>query len=283
MGQLLTARTRAQAKKVGATLVMVFVAIVMLIPILIMLSGSLKSASDFANTPLVLIPGQLFTGNYESVLGDANFLSHWYFNSVWVVSLQIVFRLIITVTAAYAFAKLEFPFKNTIFLFCLGLMMIPQDTTLIGRFLLYREMGLIDSHWALILPAMADVLMLFMVRQFFLTLPKDLDEAALIDGCSSLQTFLRIVLPLSIPVLMTVILFTFIWNWNDYTSPSIFIQDLPKQMLSVGLTYVSNTERGQVIPRALAGSMLVIIPTVVLFGFLQRYFVQGISTQGIKG
>lgn len=282
MGSLLR-RPRTTWRKVALTVVMSLVALVMLVPILVMLSGSFKTPVDFANSPLQLLPDRPFLGNYESVLGDANFLSRWYFNSVWVVALQIALRLLVTVTAAYAFAKLNFPFKNALFLFCLSMLMIPQDATLIGRFLLYRGMGLVDTHGALIFPAMADVLMLFMVRQFFMTLPRDLDEAALIDGCGYFQTFLKIILPLSAPVLMTVVLFTFIWNWNDYTSPSIFIQDLNKQLLSVGLTYVSNTERGQVITRALAGSMLVILPTVLLFGWLQRYFIQGISTSGIRG
>ena len=202
---------------------------------------------------------------------------------MFVVAAVIVLRLLVTVSAAYAFAKLRFPFKNVLFLAVMGALMIPSDTTLIGRFLVYKILGLIDSHWSIILPAVADVLMLFMVRQFFMTLPKDLDEAALIDGCGHLQIYTRIVLPLATPVILTLVLFTFIWTWNDYTNPSIFISDQAKQLLTVGLTYVSNTERGVIITKALAGAVLAIAPIVALFAVFQKYFVQGVAMTGIKG
>jgi multiple sugar transport system permease protein len=265
------------------TALLVVIAAVMLLPIMIMVSGSFKSPVDFGNNPASLIPQPPFFGNYQSIFADPNFFSHWYLNSVFVVTLQITLCLIVTVSAAYAFAKLNFPLKNVLFIGVLTMLMVPGDTTLIGRFLLYRSLGIIDTHLALILPAMSSVLMLFMVRQFFMTLPKELDEAALIDGCSYLQIFLRIILPLSRPVIMTVVLFTFIWSWNDYTSPSIFISDASKQLLTVGLTFVANTENGIVLTRALAGSVLAIVPTVVLFAVTQRHFVQGISMTGIKG
>lgn len=268
---------------VVVTVLVALLGFVLLVPLLSMLAGSFMSPVDYLNSPLSFSLDRFYAGNYESIFRDKYFFSHWYLNSIIVVAAVIVLRLLITVSAAYAFAKLRFPFKNGLFVMVMGVLMIPSDTTLIGRFLVYKSLGIIDSHLAIILPAMADVLMLFMVRQFFITLPKDLDEAALIDGCGHLQIYVRIVLPLAVPVILTLILFTFIWTWNDYTNPSIFISSQAKQLLTVGLTYVSNTERGVIITRALAGAVLAIAPIIALFALFQKYFVQGVAMTGIKG
>ena len=283
MGQLLSLKRRRSWGKAGFTVLIALVAAVMVVPLLIMLSGSLKTPGEFAGASASLIPEQVYWGNYKSVIGDKFFFRYWYLNSLYVVVTVIALRLAITVSAAYAFAKLDFPFKNVLFFVVMGALMIPTDTTLVGRFLIYRGMGIIDTHLSIILPAMADVLMLFMVRQFFMTLPKELDEAALIDGCGHLQIYTRIVIPLAKPVIMTVILFTFIWTWNDYTNPSVFISNQQNQLLTVGLTVVSWTERGTVLTRALAGAILAIVPTIALFSLTQRFFVQGIAMSGIKG
>nr|WP_244209219.1 carbohydrate ABC transporter permease [Paenibacillus ferrarius] len=184
--------------------------------------------------------------------------------------------------AAYAFARLNFKGRNILLLISLSTLAIPPDTTIVARFLIYKYMHLINTHWALIIPAVFDVFFLFLLRQFFMGIPKELTEAAIIDGCSHYRVYFRIILPLAVPALMTMIVFSFVYIWNDYATPFIFISSEKKQMVTVGLQYFS-TQYGSNYSLQMAGAAFVILLPILLFVFAQKFFVEGITSSGIKG
>lgn len=283
MGKLLNEYSAENRKQTLFTVLTAFIGILLLIPLLYMLSASFKTPGEFSGSAGSLIPNSLFFGNYEYVMKHPFFFKIWFLNSVMVVIITIVCRFLVTVTAAYAFARLEFPFKKTLFLLAMAVMMIPTDATLVGRYLVYKSFHITDSSLALILPAMADTLILFMMRQFFMVIPSELTEAGVIDGCSHFLIYYKLILPLAKPALMTMVLFTFIWSWNDFTDPNLFISSQEKQMLTVGLYSLSATDHGTDLTKALAGAVMAIIPTIMLFSFTQKYFVEGIASSGIKG
>ena len=206
----------------------------------------------------------------------------WYWNSIRVTLITIPVRGFLVSLAAYAFARMRFRGKNALFLVFMATMMITPEATIIPRYLMYKSMGLVDTQWAIVIPAVFDVFFLFMLRQFFQTVPRELSEAAFLDGYGHFRIYLRIVLPLSKPALVTMVLFTYIWMWNDYVNPFVFINSMEKQMITTGLQFFQARE-GANYALQMAGATFAVIPTVILFTFTQKYFVQGIATSGIKG
>jgi len=253
----------------------------MIVPFLFMISASLKPQAMITAEPLKLINDTFYGQNYVLALGFPNFFQ-WYFNSIWISTVTIVLRVAGVTMAAYAFARLNIPGKNVLFVVLFSAWMVPPDTTLVARYLFIKTLGLYGSPWAVILNFTFDVFMLFMMRQFFLKVPMDITEAALIDGCSHLRIYWKIMFPLTKPALVTMTLFTFIWTWNSFMEPYIFIDTLANQTLTVGLQYFQS--RGGVdIGMMLAGATLGTLPVIVLFSASQKYFIQGIASSGIKG
>ncbi|WP_162463259.1 carbohydrate ABC transporter permease [Paenibacillus psychroresistens] len=231
--------------------------------------------------PLRIIPEKIFTGNYKTLFHH-RFYFHWYWNSIRIVLITILLRGFFVTLAAYAFAKLRFRFREMLLLLLLAFTLIPSDTTVIARYLMYKQISLIDSQWVIILPATFDVFFLFLLRQFFMGVPDELSESAIVDGCSHFKIYYKIVLPLCVPALITMSLFTFIWLWNDFVSPFLFISSMKKQMLTVGLQYFQG-EAGANYGLQMAGASLCILIPVIMFSFAQKYFIQGIALTGIKG
>ena len=262
-------------------IIFLILGLIMVIPFLFMISASFKPQAMITTEPLKFIPDSFYGTNYKLALEFPNFL-RWYFNSVWMVLVTILLRMIVVTSAAYAFARLHIPGKNIIFVALFSVWMVPPDTTLVARYLFIKTLGLYGSPWAVILNFTFDVFMLFMLRQFFMSVPKDLTEAGLIDGCSHFDIYRRIILPLTKPALVTMALFTFIWTWNSFMEPYVFIDTMANQTLTVGLQYFQS--RGGVdIGMMLAGATLGTMPVIFLFAFSQKYFIQGIASSGIKG
>ncbi len=260
-------------------------AVSMAAPFLWMVSTSLAEAGQvFAeNRPWwqEWLPTTFVWQNYWKVWQVVPF-ARWYLNSFF-VSVFITFGQVATsAMAAYAFARLEFPGRNKLFFGYLATMMIPGAVTMIPVFILLRYFGWIDSYKAMILPGIFSAYGTFMLRQFFLTLPKDLEDAAKIDGCSYLRIFWHIILPLSKPALATLTTFTFMGSWMNLMWPLIVINTPKKYTLPVGLAYfqgVHNTDWTLL----MAASMMMILPILIVFIFNQRFFVEGIKLTGIKG
>jgi multiple sugar transport system permease protein len=261
---------------------MLLLGIITIFPFIFMISGSLKPQAMITAEPLKLIPDSLYLTNYKEAFTYDNLFFKWYLNSFWIVGATIVLRVFVVTLAAYAFARLRIPGKNALFVAVFALWMIPSDTTMVARYLFIRYLHLYGSAWAVILSYTFDVFMLFMIRQFFMQVPMDLTEAAVIDGCSHFKIFYKIMFPLCKPALVTLALFTFIWTWNSFMEPYIFIDKLENQMLTVGLQFFQS-QGGLNLGMVLAGACAGTLPTVILFSYAQKYFIQGIAASGIKG
>ncbi|MNB95585.1 L-arabinose transport system permease protein AraQ [compost metagenome] len=283
MGTKLTLKSFSMNyKKLLFSVIMLLAGILMVVPFIIMISSSFKTQAMVFESPFTtIIPEKITWENFSSIFKDEYYFG-WYFNSLRVVVLTIVLRGVFVTMAAYAFAKIEFRLKNVLFLVFISTMMITPDTTIVSRFLFYKNIGLTDSYWALVLPAAFDVYFIFMLRQFMMGIPKELSEAAVLDGCGHFRIYSRIIMPLMKPPLVTMVLFTFIWSWNDYANPYVFINTIKSQTLTVGLTTFQGLG-GANYALQMAGATLAVIPTVVLFSFLQKYFVEGIASTGVKG
>lgn len=282
MGALLSARrARGTAARAALSALVLVIGLLMITPFIFMISASFKHPGLVFVEPLRLIPKVVFLGNFQRVFSDKMY-PLWYWNSIRIVLITIPLRGLAVSLAAYAFARLRFRGKNILFLLFMATMMITPEATLVPRYLLYKAFGLIDNQWAIIVPAIFDVFFLFMLRQFFMTVPRELSEAAFLDGYGHLRIYWRIILPLSMPALITMVLFTFIWIWNDYANPFVFINSMKKQLITTGLQFFQSRE-GANYALQMAGATFAVIPTVILFTFTQRYFVQGIATSGIKG
>jgi multiple sugar transport system permease protein len=288
MGALLAApgiaagrRRRELAVRTLLSVLVFSTGLFMITPFVFMLSAAFKPNGLVFVEPLRIIPKTLFLENFRRILIDRLY-PVWYWNSIRITLITIPVRGFLVSLAAYAFARMRFWGKNALFLLFMATMMITPEATIIPRYLMYKGMGLVDTQWAIVVPAVFDVFFLFMLRQFFQTVPRELSEAAFIDGTGHFWVYSRIVLPLSKPALVTMVLFTFIWMWNDYVNPFVFINSMEKQMITTGLQFFQARE-GANYALQMAGATFAVIPTVILFTFTQKYFVQGIATSGIKG
>lgn len=260
-------------------------AVTMAAPFFWMVSTSLKEAGQVFSDAKVWwqewLPTTFVWGNYLKVWQVVPF-AQFYLNSI-LASLCITAGQVATsAMAAYAFARLRFPGRDKLFFGYLATMMIPGAVTMIPVFILLRSLGWIDSYKALILPGIFSAYGTFMLRQFFLTLPKDLEDAAKIDGCSYRRIFWHIILPLSKPALATLTTFTFMGSWMNLMWPLIVVNTHTKYTLPVGLAYFQGVH-GTDWTLLMAASMMMVLPILIVFLFNQRFFVEGIKLTGIKG
>ena len=219
--------------------------------------------------------------NYVEVVRKIPF-GRFYLNSLIVATVTTIGVLITSSMAAYSFARIDYPFRDTLFLAYLGTLMIPGQVTMIPVFILFKRIGLIDTLWALILPGMFTAYGTFLLRQFFLSIPRDLEEAAIIDGATRFRIYTTIVLPLSKAALATLATFTFMWQWNDFMWPLIVINTQTKMTIPVGLAHFQGMYSTQW-TLLMAGAVLATLPVIIVFIFNQRFFVQGIMLTGLKG
>ncbi len=260
-------------------------AISMAAPFLWMVSTSLsESGQIFSDTRAwwqEWLPTTFVWQNYVKVWSVVPF-AKFYLNSIFISVCITAGQVITSAMAAYAFSRLEFPGRDKLFFGYLATMMIPGAVTMIPVFILLRTMGWIDTYKAMILPGIFSAYGTFMLRQFFLTLPKELEDAAKIDGCSYLRIFWHIILPLSKPALATLTTFTFMGSWMNLMWPLIVVNTHTKYPLPVGLAYFQGIH-GTDWTLLMAASMMMIFPILLVFLFNQRFFVEGIKLTGIKG
>jgi len=267
--------------RIVAYLVLTAGALVSLVPFIWMVSTSLKPLDQVFVMPPQWIPDPVRWDNYTTLWQDLP-MGRMIWNSVKVSVLVVIGQVIVCATSAYAFARLRFPGRELIFGLYLASMMIPGQVTQIPSFMLMRVFGWIDTHYALIIPGLASAFGTFLLRQFLLTIPVELEEAARIDGANYWHIFAHIMLPLSRPALATLGVFTFMGVWNDFMWPLITINSLDKMTLPLGLSFL-NSVHSTDWTRLMAGDVIALIPVVVVFLFAQRYFIHGITLTGLKG
>jgi len=270
----------------GLYLLMGLVLVIWVAPLFWMLSTSLKPEGQILSLIPRWIPKTLTLENYRDVLDKFRLIA-WGVNSIVVAAGATILGLVISIPAAYAFAKMRFRGEQRIFLLILSTILVPVHITIVPLFLGLAKLKLTDTYFSLIMPTVANGFGVFLLRQFFQGIPKELEEAAVIDGASRLGILLRVVLPISRPPIMAVAIFLFIQSWNDFMWPLIVTNTDATRTLPVGLaSALSGTVSGGAIAyygMSMAGSVLATLPALFIFVLLQRYFVQGIALTGLKG
>lgn len=261
--------------------------VIFMFPFFWTLMSSLKTPQEMATFPPTWIPETFQWHNYATVMTSVPFLL-WTYNSLFVVGLSTLGTVLSATLVAYSFARFTYRGRDIIFMITLATLMIPAQVTLIPQFVLFHRLGWINTLYPLWLPAWfgGGAFAIFLLRQFIMSLPRELDEAAIIDGASYLRIFWQILLPLCKPVIATIAVISFIASWNDFVNPLIYLQLPEKFTLAVGLQYFTTLPElgGEPTQHLLmAASIMIIAPVIALFFATQRYFVQGIVLSGIKG
>ncbi|MGQ9629539.1 MAG: carbohydrate ABC transporter permease [bacterium] len=256
-------------------------AVMVMIPIIWMISSSLKPAHQLFKYPIIWIPKPFMWVNYKKALSAFPFLLYTR-NTLIIAISSIVGDILSCSLVAYSFARLRFPGRDILFIIVLSTTMIPGTVTLIPQFLLFKSLRLIDTYVPLILPAyLAYPIWVFFLRQFFMTIPYEMDEAALVDGAGFFRVYWQILMPLSKPALITISIFSFIHHWNNFLGPLIYLNSKNKFTVSLGLRvfqglYLTRWEQ------VMAACTVALIPPLVLFVIAQKYFVRGIVMTGLK-
>ena len=260
-------------------IVMWVLGVLSLFPFIMMVVISFRASGD-AYKP-IFAPVSMTLKNYKTVLGNDNFFN-WYSNTIVTVCVTIILRLAVTIPASFAFSRLQFKGRTIIWAILIATMMVPGETTMVPRYLYFKQIHLLDSIWVIILPEVSEVFYLMLLTEFFSSVPEDFLEAARIDGASNLRIMLQIFIPLSGASIATAVLFSFINIWNNFIDPYLFINTISKQLITPALKFFQ--ERGGAnIPMQLAGASMAIVPVIILFIVTQKYFVAGVSSSGIKG
>jgi multiple sugar transport system permease protein len=262
-------------------LVLIPIAIVMVIPLVWMLVTSLQTLEETRHYPPSLVPSSLQWSNYTDVLQQAPF-GRWFVNTLIVTVIVVIGNLLFCSLAGYAFARIRFFGREVVFILILATLMVPFQVVIIPSFLIVKDLGLIDTLGALILPNLVSAFGIFMLRQFFRTLPIELEEAARIDGASRLGVLFKIVLPLSGPALATLAVIMFLWTWNDFLWPLITIYSAENMTIQLGLATFQGAHQANT-NLLMAANVMSMLPVLLLFFFAQRYFIRGIATTGLKG
>lgn len=279
-----------RARLLTDTLIYVLVigaGILFALPFLWAIGSSLKPITEIFKFPPTMWPVQPRWENYADVFRIAPFMRFIY-NTIYITAFAMLGQILSASAVAYGFSRFRFPGRDPLFFVVLSTMMLPWQVTIVPTFLLFRFFGWINTYFPLILPFFfgGGAFYIFLLRQFFMTIPKDLDEAAKIDGASSVRIFWNILLPLAKPALATVAIFSFIEHWNEFIAPLIFLNSPEKFTVSIGLRHFTASPFESDEPREailMAASLITALPVLVLFFVAQKYFVQGIVTTGLKG
>lgn len=280
--QMLSAPLRRKVFDWSVTGLLLVGGALMLLPFVWMFSTSWRLAKDSFSLPPQWLPSVWRIENYQEVLNGIPFVA-FVLNSLKVSVLITLGQLVTCSMAAYAFARLRFPGREVLFLVFLSQLMVPQQVTIIPIFILIRVLGLLDTHWSLIIPAVFSAFGTFLLRQFFLTIPSELEDAARVDGAGYVRTFLQIILPLAGPGLSTLAIFVFNFYWNEFFRPLLFLSTWEKMTLPLGLTVMRGYLGVGNVAAIMAGVSMGILPVLLVFLLAQRYLIEGITLTGIKG
>ncbi len=255
-------------------------ALLFVLPLVQMVLTSFMTAADINRFPPRLIPTSLSVAGYQGLLAESHIL-RWLGNTVIVSAISIVGHLVLCSLAGYGFARLRFPGRTVEFFTLLATVMVPIQLLMIPTFVMFSRLGLVNTLAAAFVPWLTSAFGIFLMRQFFLSLPKELEEAAKLDGCGAFGTFARIVLPLAKPALATLAVFTLLGSWNDLVWPLIAISDERFYTLQVGLTTFQGTRRTQ-FELLMAGNVMATMPLILGFVLAQRWFVASMTFSGLK-
>lgn len=274
-------KSRAVLRRVLLYIVLILIAVIMVVPFLWMLSTSLKTQYDAVKIPPVWIPDPPQWENYVKLFTEQP-MFQFMLNTIKIVFFVVLGQLFFSSLAAYSFARISFKGRNVVFFFYIATLMVPGQVTMIPTYLMFAKAGLTDNHLALILPAFFSAFGVFLLRQFFMSLPRELEEAAEIDGCNPFMTYWRIMLPLVVPAMLTLGVFTLMNTWNDYMGPLIYLSSPEKYTMTLGIAYFKGVYTTQW-NLVMAGSIVSVMPILIAYLCAQKYFIEGIAFSGVKG
>ncbi|SDE44737.1 multiple sugar transport system permease protein [Paenibacillus sp. UNCCL117] len=268
--------------KLAVTLIMLFFAVLMVLPFIWMISTSFKTPSEVFEYPIAWIPAQPVWEHHIKIWTGTSSFVPYYLNSLKVSLISMAGATFLSALAAYGFTKVEFRGRDTLFLLYIAMMMIPPQVLFVPKFIMFKWLGIFNTHWALILPGMITIFGVFMMRQFFISIPKDISESAFIDGAGHLRIFAQIMLPLAKPALATLAIIDFSWHWNDFENALVFLINRELYTVPLGLqNFIMefNVDYNGMMAAASAG----ILPMLVVFLIGQRFIIQGLSSTAVKG
>ncbi|WP_419520531.1 carbohydrate ABC transporter permease, partial [Hominenteromicrobium sp.] len=274
-------KSSAVLRRVLLYIVLILIAVIMVVPFLWMLSTSLKTQYDAVKIPPVWIPDPPRWENYVKLFTEQP-MFQFMLNTIKIVFFVVLGQLFFSSLAAYSFARISFKGRNVVFFFYIATLMVPGQVTMIPTYLMFAKAGLTDNHLALILPAFFSAFGVFLLRQFFMSLPRELEEAAEIDGCNPFMTYWRIMLPLVVPAMLTLGVFTLMNTWNDYMGPLIYLSSPEKYTMTLGIAYFKGVYTTQW-NLVMAGSIVSVVPILIAYLCAQKYFIEGIAFSGVKG
>lgn len=277
-------RTKStQVRWIVISVVMWAIALLFLMPFVWMVVSSLKRDIDVFRLPIRWIPDPLSWASYEKIWTGPHPITRFMGNSLLVAVARVIGEVTTASLAAYAFARMEFRGRNAIFVVYLATMIIPSQMLLVPRFILYRQLHIYDTLWALILPGIFTVFGTFFLRQFFISIPKDLTDAAKLDGASEFQCYRQIVMPLARPAIASLIILAFVWSWNDYETPLVMLTTESRFTIPLGLTRYMDEGGGFSPSLIMAGAVSSILPVLLVFLVLQKQFIAALARSGMKG
>ncbi len=256
-------------------------AAVTLVPFLWALSSSFKTLEEIVAGGISFIPKQFTLQNYYDIFVREPLFARWMFNSALIAVVATVSNILFNSMAGYALARIDFIGSKAMFFIILGVQMIPGQLTIVPAYLIMKELGWLNTYAALTVPMMANATFTFMMRQFFINFPKELEEASQLDGLSRFGIFFRIALPLALPALAAQMIFVFMGAWNEFLKPLMFVSDKSMFTLTLGL----NTFKGQYISYwnyIMAASMVFTLPALLIYAFFNRFFIKGVTFTGSK-
>ncbi|MET3938746.1 multiple sugar transport system permease protein [Paenibacillus sp. PvP094] len=274
---------RTAGGAIGTDLLLTLISLIMIVPFIWMISTSFKEPQSIFTYPPQWIPETFRFQNYVDVFRLIPF-HRFYFNSVYIAVVVVLGTVFFASLAGYAFAKIPFKGRNVVFLTLLSAMMIPHEVTAIPMFLFMRQLGWIDTHLPLILLPIfgaGGVFGIFVMRQFFITVPTELEEAAMIDGCNRFRIYARIMLPIAKPGMATLTIFTFVTIWNEFFDPLIFINSRELMTLPLGLSLFTD-EVGTAWQYLMSATVMATVPLLIVFFMAQRRFIEGVAMTGLK-
>ncbi|HZW39395.1 MAG TPA: carbohydrate ABC transporter permease [Ignavibacteriaceae bacterium] len=267
-------------KKILLYSLVIFISLITLIPFLWMVSASFMSMGEASSFPPRFIPEHFTLEHYITLFTNLN-LTRYFINSVIISTGVTLVSLLVNTMGGYAFAKFRFKRKKTLFNFLLSSMIIPAQVTMLPVFLILKNLGLINTYFAIIIPGMASIFGIFLIRQFVMGIPDSLIEAAKMDGAGDFEIYYKVIIPLCRPILITLGIFTFMGAWNDFLWPLIVMTDSNMYTMPVALASLSGEHRDDT-ELMMAGSFLTVLPVIIVFLALQKYYIKGIMMGGVK-
>lgn len=275
-------RPAARIRRYSVSLLVWLFAVLFLLPFVWMLSSSLKANMDVFSIPVQWIPHSWKWENYVDAWTGPNSMLRFFSNSLLVTSTGVIGDLVTSAMAGYAFGRLQFRGRDKVFMLYLATLTVPGQLLIIPRFMMFQQVGLYDTLWAVILPGLFTVFGVFLLRQFFAATPAELGEAARMDGANEWQVFWRVYLPLARPVLAALAIISFVATWNDFEGPLIMLSSIQNFTIPLGLSLFVDADGGMSAGLAMAASVSAILPVFVVFLIFQRKFIESLAHTGLK-